>query len=221
MAHVVREKPWGVIDLDTKTGSIFFQQRWRYVWNNDPATTAWTYQEKVKFHNTLDKQIWSIWSYRVRFSISGKADLCKRFKTIPINFDVKWVLKNEHYEVDALKLPAGGKRTSTVNFSTRKIKLDSEDLAPHGVCNDPLVIDVPLLPKMELFKQCKSNFLTVPHEFGHAVADHNDDEYKPGDPNYFDLESLLNIGRKVRGRHLQNILDELNTMVTDCVFAPP
>jgi hypothetical protein len=208
MAHLVKKLDWGDIDLDTKEGRIFFQQKWKYNWTKVGAASDWTLAEKRKFHNTLDKQIWSVWSMKIKIRVTG-GDLARRFRTgIPINFDVKWVVAGGHWTVNARKLVPGGSYRSNVVYGTRTINLDSEDLVPHKVLNDAGV---------EL-----EGFRTVPHEFGHALdTDENPDEYKAGSAKLADTGSIMNIGKELRGRHISGILAELDKLAPGTTFRYP
>ena len=207
MAHLVSKLPWGDIDIDTKVGRIFFQQKWKYVWTKVGAASAWTLAEKRNFHNTLDRQIWSVWSMKIKIKVTGGA-LGRRFPAgIPINFDVKWVLAAGHWTVNARKLVSGGSYRSNVIFASRIINLDSEDLIPHGVANFTGV--------------SRTGFRTVPHEFGHALGGGNPDEYKAGSAHLADTSSIMNIGKQLRGRHLDQIVAELNNLVPGSTFQYP
>ena len=45
------------------------------------------------------------------------------------------------------------------------------------------------------------------------------DEYNAGHAHLADTDSLMNIGRNVRGRHVQALIDELNSMLPDLQFS--
>jgi hypothetical protein len=82
-----------VIDIDTTTGRVLVRQDWHYTWKlYSPTLSPWTQAQKRSFHNTLDRQIWGIWSNRVRLNVSGAADFSRRFSSgVLINFDIRWV----------------------------------------------------------------------------------------------------------------------------------
>lgn len=211
MSHLVSRQPWGVIDVDTASGRVFFQQRWHYTWLRfSPAVRPWTQTEQRRFHNTLDRQIWAQWSSRVRLKVSGTTDFVRRFGAtgVPINFDIRWVHHSAHWDVSVRKMPPGSTRTtfrSNVTFATRKIELDTMDLLPSGAMNSAGGLT--------------RNFLSGPHEFGHSLQ--APDEYDPGSANIGDTNSLMNVGRQLRPQHLQLIVTTLNTMVPGVVFATP
>ncbi|MGE3180311.1 MAG: hypothetical protein AB7N71_01675, partial [Phycisphaerae bacterium] len=66
---------------------------------------------------------------------------------------------------------------------------------------------------------CKAGFEPIPHEFGHALGTSNGDEYTPDSPNRPDTDSIINIGKQIRERHVKDVLDVLNTMIPDCTFS--
>jgi hypothetical protein len=211
MGHIVSRQPWGVIDIDTTLGRVFLRQDWHYTWKLYTAgLRPWTYEQKRKFHNTIDRQIWGIWSNRVRLKVSGNADFCKHVAAsgVPINFDIRWVTGVGHWSVGVRKMPAGSGRTtfrSYVDFAGRKIELDTMDVVPSGAANAA--------------GGSTARFLAVPHEFGHALQ--APDEYNAGNPNLTDTNSIMNVGRQIRPRHLQQIVATLNTMIPGVTFTAP
>jgi hypothetical protein len=210
MSHLVSRQPWGVIDLDTDAGRVFFQQDWRYHWTVEPHAAPWTSDQRRRFHNRLDRQIWRRWSNRVRLRVAGATPFCRRFaaRGVPINFDVRWVLSGGHWTVNVRKMPPGSGPTtfvSNVDFHARVINLDSADLATYAATNAAGVAN--------------PNFTAPPHEFGHTLA--NPDEYDAGDPHLADSGSIMNIGNRVRGRHLHLIVLALNALTPGCVWAAP
>jgi hypothetical protein len=153
---------------------------------------------------------------------------------VPINFDVRWVLRTGHWTVNVHKMPAGSTPTSfisTVDFTARVINLDSADLASYAVSNAA--------------GASTSSFQALPHEYGHTFD--NPDEYNAVTPNWptglgllnpgavlnaaldylerlgrlADSQSLLNIGTEIRGRHLRLVLDALNALTPGCVWSAP
>lgn len=207
MGHVVSNQPWGVLDIDTNEGRVFFQQDWFYTCQMLAGTSAWTYPQKHHFHTTLDKQIWGRWSMRVRLHVIGNSPFAKSFmaRGVPINFDVRWALKPGHWSGNAFKVPAGSSVNvyrSNVIFGARVINLYSIALTPYTAGNAAL----------------KSNpgFLTVPHEFGHAIG--APDEYNADSANLGDTSSIMNIGKSLRDRHLNLIITTLNGMIPGTTF---
>jgi hypothetical protein len=73
MHHLVTAQPFGTIDLDLAKGCIFFQQTWHYDWLVEQGAKPWTYPEKKAFHNGLDRQIWSRWSYKYHLRVISTA----------------------------------------------------------------------------------------------------------------------------------------------------
>ena len=173
----------------------------------------WTLQQKRAFHNTVDRQIWASWSNRVTLTVTGTSDFARKFarKPLPINLDVRWVLRNEHWQVYAWKVEDNASDRAEVFWDNRRINLYSTDLAPSSVCTDGT-------PQV-----CKGNFQTVPHEFGHAVGNtsvlNRGDEYRASSPHLADTDSILNIGRQLRIRHFRTLLEEMNKMIPNTTFA--
>ena len=211
MGHVVRRPAWATIDLDTLTGAIFVQEDWRYEWLVDAGAAAWTLAERRQFHHTADAHIWGRWSDRVRVRATGTHALASLGHDLTMTFDIRWVLHAGNWTVHVTKLPPGAASPrSYVDFAARAIYLDTLDVVPHGVANDA--------------GQRRERFFTIPHEFGHtlpAAAGSGlpvDDEYNAGHALLADTDSLMNIGRNVRARHVRAVVDELNTMLHDCRF---
>jgi len=212
MGHVVRETDWCVIDLDTKSGFIFLQQRWQYTWAVDKGVSSWTLPEKREFHNRADRAIWATWSNRVRLRASGTSELAMRFAktSILINLDVRWVTSKPHWQVTVTKIPPGDFRTSSVQWNARKISLDSEDFKEVERCTTAA-------------KPVCQTQIPVAHEFGHAVGNtavlKRGDEYKTGHSHKADRDSIMNVGSVLRTRHFRTVLEELNKMVPNTTFA--
>ena len=192
MSHIVRQPAWGDIDLDTETGRIFVQERWSYTWTVVPPARAWTLEQRRRFHNIADRQIWGTWSGHVRLQVAGNHAFVDRFRHgLPaVSFDARWVLSNGHWEVTVRKMPRGSDPTtfiSYVDFPARQIQLDSADVASY-------------LPSNAAGQQ--RTFYALSHEFGHTMPQSpgipNQDEYTAGSPHLGDTESILNIGRQVR-----------------------
>lgn len=210
MGHVVRRMPWGTMDVDTTLGRVFFQQTWSYTWVSEPPLMAWTYPEKHAFHTVVDRQIWRSWSFRVVLGVTGTQPLASRFGRtgMPINFDVRWMPSGQRgdWRIQAVKTNrtvAQGARSS-VTFSARTSILFANDTTPRGAQNEATP------------PAARYGFLTMPHEFGHMIG--LPDEYTVSSPDLSDADSIMNIGRYVRVRHMVEILRELGRMFPGCVF---
>jgi hypothetical protein len=206
MSHVVREANWGVVDIVVHEGRVFVQERWKYEFSNDPGTSAWTLAEKRRFHRAVDLQIWAAWSNKIKLATAGSARFARDNPKVPVNFDVRWVTRDEHWTVSVRKLPAGSTPTtfiSNVDRPVMRVNLDSADLDAYDVSNS---------------EGARRRFRAVPHEFGHTFPAVND-EYVATSPHRGDADSIMNIGREVRARHLQPLLTELNQMIPNCTFS--
>lgn len=210
MGHVVRDTDWCVIDINTSTGFVFFQQRWLYNWVTAAGQSAWTLAEKRNFHNRCDQAIWRAWSYRVKLAVAGTSAFARRFRSTPvgINLDIRWVTARPHWNVTVTKIAPGTFRTSEVFWNDRRISLDSEDFKAVQKCDSTGT-------------QCRSQ-VPVAHEFGHAAGNtavlNRGDEYRATSPHVGDYDSALNIGTTVRSRHFRTILEEMNRMIPDTTF---
>jgi hypothetical protein len=198
------------ITLNLSEGYIFVQQKWRYNWliaSNYPNVSAWTIQEKRKFHNESDKWIWSLWSSKAYAVITGNSSLAQKYRNtkFKINVDIKWVIgrETEHWNVNVYKIPKGVIRGSSVKWVARSIELDSEDTAS----------------RTDLLNQ-----IPVTHEFGHTFKDsrHSNlgilDEYPPNSPHFTDQHSIMNRGTEVRTRHFDYLKQQLNLLFPSVSF---
>lgn len=208
MSHIVARKDWGVIDLDTIGGRIFFQQDWLYHWTTIAPATAWTLAEKRAFHRASDRAIWGRWSMRIKLKVVGTTPFCVKFAHtgVPINFDVRWVLSGGHFQVNAHKTPPGtpvGQYHQSVSFGGHVIELYTSKLATYTAANEAGV--------------SRPGFRSTPHEFGHTLG--NPDEYGAGSVHLADNASTMNVGNQVRARHLTLVINTLNTMLPGCTFS--
>jgi len=183
MGHVVRETAWCTIDIDTRIGRVFLQERWQYIWKVQPGLAAWTSDEKRDFHQRADRSIWAAWSNRASLGVVGKSDFAKRFsrRRIPINLDIRWVVAKPHWTVTVTKIPAGQFRKSKVEWASRTVSLDTNDFKTRSICTGT--------PKV-----CTTQ-VPVAHEFGHTVGNTvvfgRGDEYKSSSPHRGDQGSIL------------------------------
>jgi len=211
--HIVHDFDWGVIDIIVHEKRIFFQQRWRYTWEKTAGQTDWDLDQKRKFHTEVDKQIWASWSNRVKLSVTGTSDFAKKFATtkLPMNLDIRWVLRDEHWDVTAVKNDPADMPHNYVQWDARKIKLHTSKLKSYSACTNGS-------PKV-----CTAGFKSVPHEAGHAFGNSSTlgrgDEYASTSPHLADTGSILNIGTELRKRHFRTILEEMNKMIPDTTFA--
>ncbi len=213
MAYVNGHPAWADISLNLDTGHVFVQENWHYNWTVGAGATPWTLPERRHFHNTLDRQIWGIWSDRVRIRMRGNHPIVRRFpQGLPsVEFDIHWVLKGGQWTVNVRKqAPGAAWFRPYVVFGTRTIELDSGTLTPYQAGNANGKSDT---------------FRSGPHEFGHTMPDPagggvaNHDEYNAGNHDLPDTGSIMNIGHHVRARHVQALLDELHRMVPTVTFS--
>lgn len=210
MGHVVRNTDWCCIDVNTTTGQIFMQERWKYNWIVAPGVAAWTREERRTFHNTADRAIWATWSNRCKMGARGGSSFARRFsgRPLPINLDIRWVLTDHHWYVTVKKIPPGAFETSSVQWAARTITLDSNDIRERQFDNGA--------------GQPRTTQIPVAHEFGHAAGNtatlNRGDEYRNGHTHEDDLRSVMNVGHGLRRRHFDTIIEELNQMIPDTTF---
>lgn len=211
MAHVTKELPWCVIDIDTLTGRVFLQQRWKYTWLLRPPMTAWTATERSAFHSNADKAIWASWSNKAKLKVVGTSAFAKKFigKGLPINLDIRRVTSGHHWTVNVTKVNPSTFVTSNVRWASRIINLDTNDFQTKNFTHTT----APL----------KTIQYAVSHEFGHAAGNTSTlgrgDEYKTGHAHFSDHGSIMHSGNQLRARHFQTILDEMNKMIPGCTFS--
>ena len=201
------------IYLEENRGIILVRQRWRYNWLVKDAT-EWTYQQKTDFHRKADDIIWKTWGNKFKIRTRGTSDLAKKFadKTLTINFDIKWVIEKAHWDVNITKVARDTlSPRSNIHWNAREINIDTKDtILTHRGNN-------------------KYQF-PIAHEFGHTIGNSiyalrsigsknpRGDEYNSSLEFRFDKDSIMNVGNKLRDRHLEYILNILNTSVIDTKF---
>ncbi len=210
MRHVVKKTDWCVIDIDTTNGRIFLQQKWKYHWTVVTGLPAWTYSEKKDFHSRADRNIWAAWSNRVKINVTGSSTFARRYRAgVPINLDVRWVLADEHWNVNVWKIPPDAFRTSNVIWDRKIINLDTNDFVTRKICR--------------LGRSSCTSQVPVAHEFGHAAGNTKvlgrGDEYPDTSKHRADQSSIMHSGNQLRDRHFRTILDQMNTMMPDTTFS--
>lgn len=104
-------------------------------------------------------------------------------------------------EVEVIRVPPtmtmNNRTRSNVTFATRQIQLFSLLFAPYTAQTDTGV--------------SRPGFRTGPHEFGHTM--NYLDDYKPHNPYLVDIDIIMNIGQKLRDRHIALVIQTLNTMI--------
>ncbi|MFV0305623.1 MAG: hypothetical protein ACK5IC_09115 [Moheibacter sp.] len=202
------------IYLDEKTKTILIQLKWKYNWKTAIGDPAWTYVEKKKFHEMADSLIWKKWGSHYKLYTKGSSDFAKKYSTSTflVNFDIKWVITDPHWNVNVTKIPSGMKSpTSYTLWNSRIINLDTEDT------------------KWTRKKTVGSrNYFHHPitHEFGHAIGNSSKvgrgDEYNPDNQINggfkLDYSSIMNVGDQLRNRHLEYIITQLNLMIPNTKF---
>jgi hypothetical protein len=254
MGHLVKQFPWGTVDLDFLRGHVFVREDWRYAdWRLDtekhgdlPSPGAWTHSEKVAFHNSVDQLIWAFWSLRAEFRIEPRPQpgaFARRFvdqflrKPLTLSFDVRRVHSRAHWSVFVTKYNPDIKEKprAEVDVPQRRIFLTTFDTVPLTASRQtPDAIAGPrkgesdpefrtrIAPARSAEKKLvtsrigEKRFRVAPHEFGHTLG--SVDEYNPNSRFYDDLHSVMNVGRRVRPRHLELVRSALHELVPGCSF---
>lgn len=199
------------IEEDRKT--ITIRQKWKYSWLTSSGATPWTYTDKQAFHTKVDNLIWNTWGKAFYLKVVGGSDFAKRNagERWDVDFDIEWVLGSQHWDVNVTKYPRAysGNPTSSVGWAAKVITLDTKDTAYRARTNGGRIY----------------NQYPVVHEFGHAAgnsiharAGMHGDEYNSTSAYFGDKQSVMNIGNTFRERHLDYILTQLNTIITDTNF---
>jgi len=202
------------IHIEEGRGTILIKQKWRYSWLNSMNTSRWTYSEKQKFHKEVDNLIWNSWGEHFFLKVRGSSDFAKRNtkKRWDVNFDIEWVTYAEHWKVNVTKYPSNqvGIITSSVKWNLKEITLDTLDTRKRKI---PIG---------------GNNYHQYPvaHEFGHAAGNSifatrgmHGDEYRSSSPYIRDRNSIMNAGMELRDRHLDYLIRQLNTMITNSSFS--
>ena len=137
---------------------ITIRQRWKYGWRYDSPNgiKPWTDAEKRHFHNQVLSLITSIWQSAPGIHLKGHSDFAKSNagKLFKFRFDIERVNSNEHWAVSANKVSNTRTLQTSVNWSTRKIIIDTNDIAPDLKTNG-------LASALQF---------PVAHEFGHTIG---------------------------------------------------
>jgi hypothetical protein len=221
MAHLLRHEPWGVVDLDIARAHVFVREDWHYIWSAPSGVPKWTPDEQHAFHQAVDHAVWKLWCLRARIFVRsssyqkyGRTDEIKWKlvgKPLTLSFDVRAVSGNGHWNVQVGKLDPRleVKPHAQVLNEDQLIKFTSNDL---------------LVDKAKRFLGDRPHpgFSIPAHEFGHTMGPPGwrGDEYIPESPYFKDEGSIMNVGTKLRARHLVFICNALRALIPGCSFTP-
>jgi hypothetical protein len=211
------------IYIDDNAKTITIRQRWKYEWRYDSPNgiKPWTDAEKKYFHNQALSLITSIWQSAPGINLKGNSDFVKNNtgKPFKFRFDIERVNSNEHWAVSANKIPNNAVFRSAVNWQTRKIVIDIQDITP----------SVRYIGAQAIYQ------IPIVHEFGHTIGNvpkisTYGDEYSIQFPYHSfrrnpdivtimqDYTSGMHYGSDLRARHFDYLLRELNTMIPGTTF---
>lgn len=160
----------------------------------DDGINRWLKADKEKFITNWEKRVRTIWGGHVLKVLSSG-------KSIHLKLDFEIQIDGimfDHWEITVRKVPSGSAFRSFVRPGMKDVTLTEAD---NGVT-------VRKVRKVGGFQQ-----ITSAHEFGHMIG--LDDEYGPlfgGDDNSHanDYNSVMNIGSKVKRRHINDLTIWLN-----------
>jgi hypothetical protein len=126
-AHLVRNEPWGTIDLELAKGHVFVRQDWRYEWRSLPDVSPWTEEEKRTYHHAVDRRIWIHWSMRARIVVNARGsgassgmadDLARHFshRGLTLSFDVRSVPSHAQWSATVTKVDPTKKPLPQANW---------------------------------------------------------------------------------------------------------
>ena len=222
MAHLTRHDSWGTPDLDCSRGHVFVRQDWRYEWATKPGVAPWTEDERRSYHRAVDHLVWGHWSFRARIFVAPAVpepgtlarDLISRYQAhgLTLSFDVRKVTGRAQWAALVTKVDPRVRPLpqAAVWFESKRLELFSSDIVPH------------VASRYRGDEVRRPNFSVAAHEFGHTLgyvySRGDGEEYNLGHPFFNDLQSIMNVGRTVRPRHLRLILETLAKMVPGCRF---
>jgi hypothetical protein len=199
------------IFIEEDRNTILVQEKWQYNWST--RATPWTIREKRKFHQSADTLISKIWEKYFKLKINDLSNFTVKHQDsiFTINFDIKWVLTNPHWTVNVIKIAPWGVETSYVIWDQRIINLDTEDIKS----NYKSYFDLKDYYQFPITHKFWHSVGSVPIS-GHSDEYHHDNRingsFKLGYP------SVMNVGNELRKRHLDYILNQLNTMLPNTTF---
>lgn len=152
----------------------------------DDPMSKWTKSEEQRFISNWKSRVGKIWDGQLLKVLPSK-------KTVRLGLDFEIQIGGfmfDHWEISVKKVPAGSTFRCFVNPGKKNVMLTENDNA----------ITIRNVRKVGNFQQ-----ITSAHEFGHMIG--LDDEYGPlfgGISGAYtkDYASVMNIGSKVRSRHL-------------------
>ena len=165
-------------------------------------------------------------------------DPLKRFshRRLTLSFDIKKVPRHTQWAVQVDKVDPK-KDDPKINpkshgwprpecwFHLRKMQLYDMSVDARGASRLPTAADTARAKATGIKWRDplrQERFYAAPHEFGHALGYSNyydkADEYEPDNADYEDVESIMNIGRRLRTRHFFLLMDTLGQMVPSCTF---
>jgi hypothetical protein len=198
-------------EVKGKRSVIWVRQYWEYNYLVRGGAGKWGPLEKKAFHRGIEKVIRKAWSGKFVLEVSGESDFAKWFagKTLDVKFDIDAKKSGAHWKVKAFKVPKGTAKTSKVNWPKMIIQLDTEDTKGQ------------IMPEGEVGE----TQTPAAHEFGHAIGNTkhipggHGDEYKDTSQYRIHRRSIMHSGMKIKYRHADYLVSELNKMIPQTTFS--
>lgn len=207
------------IDIDMENGAVLITQRWRMVDKGNSSSASIEY-----FKRMVASTIQAIWNHRCFINLIDKNAIKKedRKKSFRLDFKIRWVTSNEHWKV---YMQSEG--VSYINWLARRIHLDMLDIKPQQKQGAPRGLEQ--YPVAHEFGHTIGNvrgafpsiimgfdrMSVISHgdEYGIAPSVRNSEIINRQRREYIaDISSIMNLGNGLRRRHLDYILQELNSM---------
>lgn len=207
------------IDINVEKGTILITQRWRMADRGNTSSTSIEY-----FKRMVVSTIQTIWNRRCFINLIDKNATKKedRKKSFILDFKIRWVTSNEHWKV---YMQSEG--VSFINWIARTIHLDMLDIKPQQKLGAPRGLEQ--YPVAHEFGHTIGNvrgafpsiimgfnrmsIISHGDEYGIAPSIRNSETINRQRREYIaDISSIMNVGNGLRRRHLDYILQELNSM---------
>ncbi|QDV84176.1 hypothetical protein [Planctomycetes bacterium TBK1r] len=205
--EVAKETPWYRIEVDAFSvyPKVILVSRWYYRWLLGPGvTTPWVEREKKFYHDVFNLLLADAFrNTRIRMTATDRGFTT----TLGVDFSIgRGLQKHRHWTVLLRKVhPTSESFTyqSKVMPHSSTIHLDTADIKDYQPTN--------VAGKTGIHN-------AIPHEFLHAIGYHHDESHAAS-PYLADTNSIMNVGKQIRERHLRHVLADLEDMVPDARFS--
>lgn len=224
-SHLYRKTPFFDLEIIESTSQILITQRWKLVEVSGLSLFA-----IERFKQQAKNIIETLWNYQFWVKVKGNSAFAKKHtKTIfEIRFQIEWVSSSAHWQV----ILSPKSTVSYVNWIKRIISFDIFDIdaqkkrgAPKSVKQYPVahefghtignVRGLRPFSFLGVWKRAYS-LQRVSHDDEYPLAGNTpraklENQYRSR--FFLDKKSVMNVGNKVRSRHADYIMLELNTLM--------